>query len=73
MVKKRCSRGNYSIDVAELDGHASLFRPAGVFNDGELSTIFQPLTPGLMRIHNNSKQAFDPNNILNPGKLYSEL
>ncbi|MCW9015033.1 MAG: glycolate oxidase subunit GlcE [Gammaproteobacteria bacterium] len=59
--------------VAELDGHASLFRPAGVFRDGEQSTIFQPLTPGLMRIHKNLKQAFDPNNILNPGKLYPEL
>lgn len=59
--------------VAELDGHASLFRRAGVFRDGEQSTIFQPLTPGLMRIHKNLKQAFDPNNILNPGKLYPEL
>ena len=53
--------------VAELEGHASLFRHT------EPSTIFQPLTPGLMRIHKNLKQAFDPHNILNPGKLYPEL
>jgi len=59
--------------VAELDGHASLFRRGSVFRDGEQSTIFQPLTPGLMRIHKNLKQAFDPHNILNPGKIYSEL
>lgn len=53
--------------VAELDGHASLFRHA------EQLTVFQPLTPGLLRIHKNLKQAFDPHNILNPGKLYPEL
>jgi len=53
--------------AADLDGHASLFR-----HDGQ-SSIFQPLTPGLMRIHQNLKQAFDPENILNPGKLYPEL
>ena len=53
--------------AAELDGHASLFR-----HDGH-SSVFQPLTPGLMRIHQNLKQAFDPENIFNPGKLYPEL
>ena len=53
--------------VAEIDGHASLFRLT------DQSAIFQPLTPGLMRIHKNLKQAFDPHNILNPGKLYPEL
>ncbi|MBT8119273.1 MAG: glycolate oxidase subunit GlcE [Gammaproteobacteria bacterium] len=53
--------------VAELDGHATLFR-----HDGD-NNVFQPLTPGLMRIHQNLKQAFDPENILNPGKLYPEL
>jgi len=53
--------------AAELDGHASLFR-----HDGH-GGLFQPLSPGLMRIHQNLKQAFDPENILNPGKLYPEL
>jgi len=53
--------------VAELDGHAVLFR-----HDGH-SNLFQPLAPELLRIHQNLKQAFDPENILNPGKLYSEL
>ena len=52
--------------AAAIDGHASLFRhPQG--------SIFQPLPPGLLRIHKNLKQAFDPENILNPGKLYAEL
>jgi glycolate oxidase FAD binding subunit len=55
-----------------VDGHAVLFRRAaqqGVIQTG----IFQPLTPALLRIHKNLKQAFDPANILNPGKLYPEL
>lgn len=51
----------------ELDGHASLFRHADKVN------VFQPLTPALLRIHKNLKMAFDPHNILNPGKLYPEL
>ena len=51
----------------EVDGHASLFRHADKVN------VFQPLTPGLMRIHENLKKAFDPHHILNPGKLYPEL
>lgn len=53
--------------AAELDGHAVLFRQPGH------GSIFQPLTPGMMRIHQNLKQAFDPENILNPGKLYPEI
>ena len=53
--------------AAGVEGHASLFRHEGH------SGRFQPLSPGLMRIHQNLKQAFDPENILNPGKLYSEL
>jgi len=50
-----------------VDGHASLFRHQ------QAGSIFQPLTPGLLRIHKNLKQAFDPENILNPGRLYPEL
>jgi glycolate oxidase FAD binding subunit len=53
--------------ATDMDGQASLFRHGGQNN------IFQPLPPGLMRIHQNLKQAFDPENILNPGKLYPEL
>jgi glycolate oxidase FAD binding subunit len=53
--------------AAAVDGHASLVR------QHQQGSIFQPLTPGLMRIHKNLKQAFDPKNILNPGKLYPEL
>lgn len=53
--------------AAEVDGHAVLFRHR------ELQGLFQPLTPALLRIHKNLKQAFDPKNILNPGRLYPDL
>ncbi len=53
--------------AVKADGHAILFR------HGEKQGQFQPLTPGLLRIHKNLKHAFDPGNILNPGKLYPEL
>ena len=34
---------------------------------------FQPLQRGLLKIHKNLKLAFDPENILNPGRIYSYL
>ncbi|MFV9615324.1 MAG: glycolate oxidase subunit GlcE [Gammaproteobacteria bacterium] len=37
------------------------------------NNIFQPLQPGLLKIHQRLKQAFDPENILNPGRLYTDL
>jgi len=49
-------------------GHATLFR--GGDRDIE---VFQPLTPSLMAIHRNLKQAFDPQGLLNPGRLFTEL
>ena len=63
--------------AAAVDGHAVLFRDdssrGGLQQPVSQLDIFQPLTPGLLRIHKNLKQAFDPKNILNPGKLYREL
>ncbi|CAD7856369.1 MAG: Glycolate dehydrogenase (EC 1.1.99.14), FAD-binding subunit GlcE [Olavius algarvensis Gamma 1 endosymbiont] len=49
-------------------GHVTLFR--GGDRNGE---VFQPLTPPLMAIHRNLKQAFDPQGLLNPGRLFAEL
>ncbi len=51
-------------------GHAQRYPLAG---DSRQSDIFQPLSPGLVKIHQRLKQAFDPDNILNPGRLYSNL
>ena len=55
------------IMLSKADGHAILFRN----NDGPGE--FQPLAPGLLRIHKKLKQAFDPKKILNPNKLYADL
>lgn len=52
----------------EFGGHAVAFRNAPATTE-----IFHPLGTGLLQIHKNLKLAFDPNNILNPGKLYSDL
>lgn len=49
-------------------GHATLFR--GGDRDGEL---FQPLAPAVARIHHNLKNAFDPQRIFNPGRMYAQL
>src|SRR5262249_15258280 len=49
-------------------GHATLFR------GGDKSTgVFQPLSGGLMKIHQRLKHTFDPAGILNPGRLYPDL
>lgn len=57
--------------ATELDGHATLFRHSRLTTEHQAP--FQPLSSGLLRIHKNLKQAFDPKHILNPGKLYPEL
>jgi glycolate oxidase FAD binding subunit len=57
--------------TADAGGHATLFRNGA--DKAATQDIFQPLSPGLLRIHRNLKQAFDPNYILNPGKLYPQL
>jgi glycolate oxidase FAD binding subunit len=48
-------------------GHATLYRR------GPRDEVFQPLSPGMMQIHRRLKQAFDPNGIVNPGRMYREL
>ena len=52
------------------NGHATLY-PVNENHPG--TDLFQPLQPGLMKIHQRMKQAFDPENILNPGRLYTNI
>jgi glycolate oxidase FAD binding subunit len=54
--------------AAEAGGHASLFRRAG-----PADSIFQPLSPSLLALHQRLKAALDPRGILNPGRLYPDL
>jgi glycolate oxidase FAD binding subunit len=57
-----------------LGGHAQLFRGNEMDSD-ELKSIpkQQPLTPSMMKIHQQIKRAMDPHLILNHGCLYPEL
>ena len=54
--------------VKAIGGHATLFR-----GGDRTGPIYQPLPAPLMKIHKNLKQAFDPQGLFNPGRLYEEL
>lgn len=52
----------------QLGGHATLFRHGDRNGD-----IFHPLADGLQQLHQRLKQAFDPERLFNPGRLYPDL
>ncbi len=54
--------------AAAAGGHAALFR--GGDRDGE---VHHPLPAALLAVHRRLKEAFDPQGILNPGRLYRDL
>jgi len=67
---QRWLRGDLSLArvrdrAASLGGHAVLFR-----HGDRRGEVFHPLAPGLMVLHRRLKHAFDPDNILNPGRMY---
>lgn len=49
-------------------GHACLFR-----NHDGVGEAFQPLASGIKQLHKNLKHAFDPHDILNPGRMYLDI
>jgi glycolate dehydrogenase FAD-binding subunit len=51
-----------------IDGHATLFKHNSIN-----AALFHPLNSGMLRIHKQLKNAFDPENILNPGRMYKEF
>jgi len=51
-----------------LGGHALLFK-----NNTLDIQAFHPLSNGLLNIHKKLKNAFDPENILNPGVMYKDI
>lgn len=72
---------NSDIDLRAIaqhhNGHATRYPLNRSDSDSnynkQKTNIFQPLQPGLLKIHQRLKQAFDPENILNPGRLYTNL
>ncbi len=54
--------------AAKAGGHATLFR------GGDKSAgVFQPLAPAVARIHANLKREFDPDGVLNRGRMYPDF
>jgi len=51
-----------------MGGHATRFR-----TQGPRDRIFQPLPAGLAKLHHTLKDAFDPQRIFNPGRMYEGL
>ncbi len=54
--------------TAAAGGHATIFR-----GNDKSAGAFAPLSAPLRLIHERLKHAFDPNGILNPGRLYTGL
>jgi glycolate oxidase FAD binding subunit len=54
--------------ASAVGGHALLFR--GGDRDGE---VFHSLLPAVEALHRRLKEAFDPQRIFNPGRLYRDL
>jgi glycolate oxidase FAD binding subunit len=67
-IGARGNGGELRAAAAKARGHATLFRSSGPRDD-----VFTPLTPALARIHRNLKRQFDPDGILNPGRMYADL
>jgi glycolate oxidase FAD binding subunit len=67
-LKSRAPAAEVRAAAAGAGGHATLFRSAD-----KAAGAFAPLDPALMRLHLELKKAFDPQGILNPGRMYAEL
>lgn len=69
----RWFKGDESADrirhaLETINGHATLFRN----NHAQLDP-FHELSSGVMRVHRELKMAFDPEFILNPGRMYADI
>lgn len=57
--------------AAEGSGHATLVR--GTPELRAALSVFHPLAPPVLKLHAGIKASFDPDRILNPGRMYAEV
>ncbi len=57
--------------LAGADGHATLIRGSRALRSAV--PVFQPQAPALARLTARVKDSFDPQRILNPGRMYADL
>ena len=57
--------------LAPLGGHATLIRAPDALRGAV--DVFEPLSAPLMRITRGVKASFDPDNVLNPGRMYRDV
>jgi len=71
-LKTDVSAASIRETASQSSGHATLFR----YREQDLpedGNVFMPLNPMLKQYHHRLKQAFDPQGIFNPGRLYKDL
>jgi len=54
--------------VTKLGGHAICYR-----QQSKPKSVFHPLEAGLLKLHRQLKNAFDPSGLFNPGRMYAEI
>ena len=57
--------------VAGVGGHATLIRGSQALRGAV--PVFQPLSPGVKKLTERIKASFDPDRVLNPGRMYDGL
>ena len=78
-LRWKVSNNNLFEQAQRLGGHATRYDmksspgKSGSAKTDSSDQIFQPLQAGMLAIHKRIKHALDPNNILNPARLYKEL
>lgn len=71
-LRWKVSNNDLFEQARRLGGHATRYCLNSA-NASSTDEIFQPLQGGMLAIHKRIKHALDPNNILNPARLYQEL